>query len=288
MPESKGTVPGQKRPKLPFLYFASFVLVLGLIAFSLYTVSKRPPQPLLAQSDKPVNSAGPRMRQHTGTVQAVIPSAQKETLPFWTKLLASPELATPTAQKVSQFLQTGKLQPLREIKRADMESLVQSLSERFTPEEIAARVEDSLKIPPQYLLQNRNIKSSLMGLYDAALGSSEGPNLSQTRLTFTDNCEPDGRITGTTDNIPSGTKRVYAVFENDGNLKNLQHVLAIWRDPSDDSISFTECEVLRPNSRYNYVWLQTKSAWPSGSYQLDLCNPANHSQILVTQSFNVQ
>lgn len=277
-------------PQVPFLYLASLFLLLALIVLSLFTASKsrlkqtqteagKTAQPVIAQDRAPHRSA--RLRDHVSPV-AKAPAAG------WTQLLSSSELATPAAQKIGEFLQTGKVQPLREIKRADLEALVQSVTERVPPEEIASWLEKSLNIPPQYFLQNGGVKSSIMGLYTAALGTSDSPNLSQTRLTFTDQCDTDGRITGSSDSIPSGTRRVYAVFENDGNLKDLPHVLAIWRDPSDDSISFTQCESLRLNSRYNYVWLQTGSGWPSGSYQLDLCNPANHSEILVTQAFNVE
>ena len=112
--------------------------------------------------------------------------------------------------------------------------------------------------------------------------------VSRSNLIFTDQCDPDGRIAGHIHSIPQDAKRVYAVFENTGRLQGLTHVLAIWRNPAEDRILFSQCEPLRPATQYNYVWVQPASSMPAGSYQLDLCDPRNNSLILASRGFSVQ
>jgi hypothetical protein len=88
--------------------------------------------------------------------------------------------------------------------------------------------------------------------------------------------------------LPAGTERVYAVFENDHALEGLDQVLAVWRDPNDDRMVFTEFEPVRRGSAYNYVWLEVESGWPEGRYQVELFHPEAQSLLLASESFSVR
>ena len=107
-------------------------------------------------------------------------------------------------------------------------------------------------------------------------------------VVFTDQVEADGTVTGNVHVIPAGTKRVYAAFENQGAMQGLDHVLAVWRNPADDRMVFTEYEPVRTGAVYNHVWLELDDGWPAGFYQLDLFNPSNTSELLASRSFNVR
>ncbi len=130
-------------------------------------------------------------------------------------------------------------------------------------------------------------QSSLLELFDAVLGNAE-LTPTGTSVVFTDNCSINGAVTGNTHVVPAWSPRVYAVFENAGNLRGLDCVLVVWRNLSNDRVMLTECEPLTPESNYNNVWLQKDQGWPPGNYQLDLCNPERTSEILVRRMFSVK
>ena len=214
------------------------------------------------------------------------------TSPAWGRCLeqigqeANPWAAR-AAQGLSRTLQTGCVAELRQLSRDDLEQFAQALSGRFSREELAALLEEQFKIPRAYSLAAADPQSTLLGLVQAALGGPENASLGATRLIFTDRCEGDGTVSGARGDIPTGAKRVYAVFENDGALQGLDTVFAIWRIPAEDQIGFAGCEAIRAGTRYNYVWLQVGDGWPAGDYRLDLCDPRNPALVLASQGFHV-
>jgi hypothetical protein len=151
---------------------------------------------------------------------------------------------------------------------------------------LAAAVESYLGLPTTEFLAHGDTASALADFFEAVQRDA-GPT-DAAPLIFTDRVEPDGTVTGNAHVIPAGTRRVYASFENTGALQNLDRVLAIWRNPNDDRLVFTEYEPVRRGATYNYVWLDLEDGWPAGFYQLDLFHPSKTTQRLASRSFNVR
>ncbi len=188
-------------------------------------------------------------------------------------------------QKLIRLMLTGKEIEAIDVDRRVLESLSEKLNEKVCIGELAAFYEYLLGVPGKTTLQNHDTKKSLLGLYDATVLPSEVKN---SLIVITDNCDDDGTVNGRIYSIPRGTRRVYAVFENVGDLMGMEQVLAIWRDVNDKRLVFTECEPLRTSSEYNYVYLEIPSGWPRGQYQVRLCDPASEFKVLAAASFSVE
>jgi hypothetical protein len=208
-----------------------------------------------------------------------------------TRVLAVLANATPqerqTAEQFMRFAATGHLETLRSLSRTDVEALAKKLAENIPANEIAARLEGLLGIPRTMTLAGGDSQKSLVDLYDLALGTAN-PDGSGDPLTFTDNCDINGTVTGNIDTLPAGAKRVYAVFENAHNLANRDYVIAVWRNPADEQMVFTETEPIRRDAPSNYVWLQADDGWPAGTYQLELCDPQHPNRVLARRQFTVR
>jgi hypothetical protein len=127
----------------------------------------------------------------------------------------------------------------------------------------------------------------MVDIYDAIAGNAV-TEVRPSVLTVTDAADPDGRITGDAHTLPAGTRRVYAVFENAHALEGLEQVMAVWRDPNDDQLVFTEFEPIRQGSAYNYVWLDVDAGWPAGRYQVELFHPEAQSLLLASEGFSIR
>lgn len=192
-----------------------------------------------------------------------------------------------TAERFMRFAATGHLEELQSLSRAEVEALAQRLTDNMPADEIASRLEKLLGLPKSLTLERGDAKKTLVDLYDAALGATL-PAVFGDALTFTDNCDANGTVTGNVDVLPAGAKRVYAVFANADNLVGRDTVLAVWRNPGDDQMVFTETEPIRRDAPVNYVWLQADDGWPSGAYQLELCDPKHPNRVLARRPFTVR
>jgi len=81
---------------------------------------------------------------------------------------------------------------------------------------------------------------------------------------------------------------VYAVFENSRSLQGLSHVFAVWRNPDDDRMLFSETEPIRVGASHNYVWLELESGWTAGRYRVDFFDPNQPSVLLASERFCVR
>jgi len=191
-----------------------------------------------------------------------------------------------TLDLLATLVSEGRWEELASVPRRDIEALAQELSEAFSETEIASQLERYLKIPRGLTLARGAITETLMDLYDAAAGNTRSPPF--VPLTFTDQCTPEGLVTGDVNVMPKGTKRVYAIFDNSGNMAGREYVLAMWRDPDRVDLVFSETERLRPHTRYNYVWLELEDGWPAGTFQLELYDPQIPSRMLAKQTFTLR
>ncbi|MCU0772373.1 MAG: hypothetical protein MUE94_11495 [Verrucomicrobia bacterium] len=190
------------------------------------------------------------------------------------------------ADKLLAFITTGDMADIRNLQTNDILSLAELLTMELGPEAIAAAVESYFGLPTGAFLANSNAAQALTDLFAAV--QSESNSLPTAPVIFSDRVEGDGTVTGNVHVIPAGTTRIYASFENKGPLQGLDRVLAVWRNPSDDRMVFTEYEPVRVGATYNYVWLELDQGWPAGFYQLDLFHPARNAQLLASRSFNVR
>jgi hypothetical protein len=137
------------------------------------------------------------------------------------------------------------------------------------------------------VLTEEDATANLVGIYDALAGNHV-EEVRPSVLLVTDSADVDGRITGGRHVLPAGTGRIYAVFENANALEGLDEVMAVWRNPDDDRMVFTEFEPIRRGSAYNYVWLDVESGWPAGQYQVELFHPEAQSLLLGSEGFSIR
>jgi hypothetical protein len=191
------------------------------------------------------------------------------------------------AAALERFAASGAMAELRALDRQQVVALAQYLSQNLASGELSELLQSVLGWTPPADLPPEGIRDLMVETYDAIAGH----HLEEVRpavLTVTDAADAAGRISGASHVLPAGTQRVYAVFENDWSLKGLDQVLAVWRDPNDDRMVFTEFEQVRKGSAYNYVWLEVESGWPAGRYQVELFHPEAQSLLLASESFSVR
>jgi len=192
-----------------------------------------------------------------------------------------------TATVLAQFASSGSMAELRALDRADVAALAAYLADELSAEDMSTLFQQFLGLPSGSVRGAEQAESSLVGVYDAVAGNHTR-EVRPSVLTVTDAADGEGRITGQSHVLPAGTGRVYAVFENDRALGGLDQVLAVWRDPNDDKMVFTEFEPVRKGSAYNFVWLEVESGWPAGRYQVELFHPEAQSLLLASEGFSVR
>jgi len=192
-----------------------------------------------------------------------------------------------TARSLIELIRTGEMKGIRDLPREDIESLVSEYVSKIPHEQVAESLEKHIGIPRRLFYSVAKPDDYLMEIIDVARGDVDFPQI-PSNIIFTDSCASDGAVLGSTHIIPEGATTVFAVFENQGLLQELEHVYAVWRDLNNDKMQFSEYEPLRVSSRYNYVWLRLDKGWSSGYYQLDLADPATPSHILATAKFKVE
>ncbi len=288
----------------PAIKLVALVCILGIAAYLLFSPKNTEPQQVNARqsSTDSVQTAPPTtLDSHdpsltpTSATQAGTEPVETETTRIdssqWISGLAvALEQASTsqqqTATRLMHFASTGTMSDIRDLTADDVRSLAEMLTTQLGKEAVAAAVEAHLGLPAGRLLAFEDVPEALTQLFRAVQTETD-PSTARP-LVFSDRVEPDGTVTGNVHVIPAGTRRVYASFENAGALQGLDRVLAVWRNPSDDRMVFTEYEPVRPGAVYNYVWLQLDDGWPAGFYQVDLFHPAHPTQLLASRAFNVR
>ncbi len=192
-----------------------------------------------------------------------------------------------TAAALKRFAGSGEMAELRAINREDVVALADYLSRELSPAEAGTLLHRFLGLPVESVQTAEDVRSAAVEVFDAVAGNRM-EEVRPSVLVVTDGADVDGRITGHAHVLPAGTERVYAVFENAQSLAGLGGVLAVWRNPSDDRMVFTEFEPIRQGSAYNYVWLESKTGWPEGQYQVELFHPEAQSLLLASETFSVR
>ncbi len=175
---------------------------------------------------------------------------------------ATPELRD-TATIVLQVAKSGEMAALRRLERRAVESLALHLAGELSTEAWSGLMAATLRLPLHPLATREDAVEMAMGVFDALAGNTTAAT-PLSSLVMTDACDLDGRVTGSTHVIPAGSRRVYAVFENDRSLAGYRKTFAVWRQPADDRIVFSETEPIHAGARYNYVWLDLAGGWPAG------------------------
>ena len=290
-----------KRGLRPGIKLIALVSILGIAAYLLFIPKNTEPQRVRARrGDAP---AIPQAALHSTSlapmpIGVTLPESQTiappphpvTTFDLITGLPAVLEKASTeqnaTADQLLSFVSTGNMANIRDLTPEQIKSLADLLTTELGTEAVAAAAESYFGLPSASFLAHDNPAEVLTDLV-LAVQSEAGPT-NAAPVVFSDRVEPDGAVTGNVHVIPAGTKRVYAAFENAGALQNMDRVLAVWRNPSDDRMVFTEYEPVRVGATYNYVWLELDDGWPVGFYQLDLFHPSRTSQLLASRSFNVR
>jgi len=286
----------------PGLKPLALVCILGTAAYLLFTWESTDPQPVQARQTTGANSKViPQSALHSGQsepgiitefeappVVSAAPVASK--LELLSSLPGALDNASPeqqlTAQKLLAFASSGKMADIEGLTRDEVLSLAELLTIELGSNEVAAALESQFGLPASIYLSHPNQADAIADLFDAIRADTDSTEVRP--VLFTDRVESDGTVTGNVHVIPAGTKRVYAAFENQGAVQGLDRVLAVWRNPSDDRMVFTEFESVRAGSTYNYVWLELEDGWPAGFYKLDLFHPQQTTQLLASRSFNVR
>jgi len=192
-----------------------------------------------------------------------------------------------TADALKRFAETGLMLELQSLNRDDVVALAEYLSTELSPQEVTGLMRQFLGYSGHDSLTAETAPSTLVDVFDALAGNA-AREVRPSVMTVTDGADAEGRIIGQAHVLPAGARRVYAVFENDRALAGLDQVLAIWRNPDDERMVFTEFEPIRRGSAYNYVWLEIENGWPEGRYQVELFDPEAQSLLLASESFSVR
>jgi len=288
----------------PAIRLVALVCILGISAYLLFSPENTEPRRVSARQSSTDNIEPARARTLDSHVQPPTPTTatQAGTEPVeaettridssqWVSGLAAALQQASTSQQATatrlmHFASTGTMSDIRDLTADDVRSLAEMLTTQLGKEAVATAVETHLGLPASRLLAFEDVPEALTELFRAVQTETD-PSTARP-LLFSDRVEPDGTVTGNVHVIPAGTRRVYASFENAGALQGLDRVLAIWRNPSDDRMVFTEYESVRAGAVYNYVWLQLDDGWPAGFYQVDLFDPTNPTRLLASRAFNVR
>lgn len=288
-------IQGIARPGAKLMFLVS---ILGISAYLLFTQESTDPQKVSARQREstaaPISTSQPTSSAHTDVARpdsapasATQPVSTVELVSSVPALLENASTAQrATADQLLQFSATGNMADIRDLTREEIQSLVELLASELGIESLASLLETRLGLPAASFLAYDNPADALADLFEAV--QTETNATPPAGMVFSDRVEADGRVTGSVHVIPAGTKRVYAAFENAGSLQGLDRVLAVWRDPSDDRMVFTEYEPIRVGAVYNYVWLDLDDGWQAGFYKLDLFHPSRTSELLASRSFNVR
>jgi hypothetical protein len=187
--------------------------------------------------------------------------------------------------RIARFFQTGEMNEIRDLPREDIRIAIDAYVSMQSKDQLAETLHQYLGMP--YGLFSDKPEDYLMKMVDLVREDVD-QSPPRSNLIITDVCAADGSVSGAVHIIPSGSSRIYAVFENRDTLQGIDTIYAVWRNLNDDSLTFSEYEPLRIGSAYNYVWLDLKDGWSAGAYQLDLADPASPSRILATTKFKVQ
>ena len=192
-----------------------------------------------------------------------------------------------TAAVLTRFAVTGSMEELRRLDRQDVGALADHLVSELSPQGVEGLLGQTLGFSTRTGLTEESARSTLTAIYDALAGHRVA-GVRPSVLVVTDAADANGTIIGRSNEIPVGTERVYAVFENDHALKGLDQVMAVWRDPNDDQLVFTEFEPIREGAAYNFVSLGLESGWPEGRYRVELFHPERQSLLLGAENFGVR
>jgi hypothetical protein len=280
----------------------ALVSILGISAYLLFTPESTEPYYIKARSAQSTDpkpsvqspSLAPQPTMEMPPIPVAIVGAPDPppitTFELVSGLPGAMEKATPTqrrtADQLLKFVTGGAMADIRDLTRDEVLSLAELLTTELGPDVLATAVESYFGLPPAQFLAFDNPAEALTDLLGAVQANTGPTNAGP--VIFSDQVRPDGSVTGNVHVIPPGTKRVYAAFENAGAMQGRDQVLAVWRNPSDDRMVFTEYEPVRSGSAYNYVWLELDDGWPTGFYQLDLFDASQPSRLLASRSFNVR
>ena len=189
--------------------------------------------------------------------------------------------------RFAYFLQTGKMEAIRDLPREDVRIAIEAYVSMQSRDQLAETLHEYLGTPYGLFYSIDDPEDYLMEIADL-LCEEVKPSPPLSNLVITDACAEDGSVSGAVHTIPAGSSRIFAVFENSDALQGIDSIYAVWRDLNDDSMTFSEYEPLRRDSKYNYVWLELMDGWSAGSYQLDLADSALPSRILATTKFRVE
>jgi hypothetical protein len=83
-------------------------------------------------------------------------------------------------------------------------------------------------------------------------------------------------------------KKIYACFRNEGAMVNFKEVVSLWKNTSTGKVVYWGKQVINPWSKWNYVFLEYKFAWPKGSYIVSFYKNASSSKCLAQGKFEVK
>jgi hypothetical protein len=283
----------------PAIQRIALISILGMAAYLLFIPETTEPWHVSARRSQSAVQTRPALQSpaHLPTTASTAPLASSSNLPptagtfeLISGLPGALAKASPVQQaaanRILAFVTTGNMKEIRTLGTNDIQSLAELLTAELGAEAVAAAVESYFGLPTAAFLAHGNSAQALTDLFTAV--QSESDPASAAPLVFSDRVEADGTVTGNVHVIPPGTKRIYAAFENSGTLQGLDRVLAVWRNPSNDRLVFTEYEPVHAGATFNHVWLELEDGWPAGFYRLDLFHPSQNDRLLASRSFNVR
>lgn len=268
---------------------------MGALGFFFWLWATTESKPVAARSSLSQPQASPTTASATAAYELAasrssfadaLPATLNAAVKLQEALRGAPTEQQDTAARLLAFARTGNLAALEDVSREQTMALAAHLLETLGAGHVEHLLTTNLRLPPGLLTSHPRPAAAAADLLDAVKGV--GDHAAARGLVFTDRCEANGAVTGNVHVIPSGTRRVYAAFENAGSLHGLDRVFAVWRNPADARMVFAEYEPVHAGSSFNYVWLELKDGWPAGHYEVSLYHPQRPAELLASRGFNVR
>lgn len=142
-----------------------------------------------------------------------------------------------------------------------------------------------LGLSPEELARTKpaELITSLLKIAQGEIAQGGAPIYFTTQVNESDNSPIGAKASFTANDL-----KIYACFKNEGALAKLNQVIVYWANISKGEIVYWGCQPIDPDAPYNYIWVEEKSKWASGSYLVVLFKEAKDTNPLAQGKFEVK
>jgi hypothetical protein len=218
------------------------------------------------------------------SAQPVPEPSRPSTITLDTIVKGGQEFYTPT--HLDHLIQTTSLDTALSLARRLPEGTVKSILDKLPPDYLRNKLALSdLGLSPEEL---SNIKPSELIMALAKVGQGEIPQGGASVYFTTQVNQSDNSPIAATSLFSTKDHKVYACFKNEGALAKLDKVVVYWTNVTKGEVAYWGSQPIDPNTPYNYIWVEEKSGWATGSYLVAIFKNAKDTNCLAQGRFEVK